>query len=228
MLSLLKERKIIILVSLLLWICPRTSLAGTFSDNFDDGDLVGWKPNIGVGISVVDGKLQFKSADSLIVKVGKPSWKRYSLAARVKIAEFIRGGWFSILILQNNTGDTTGYYELHLDQNAIIAALYVNNRCVESFRTPGIIEEKAWHSIRIDSSNGKVSFYLDGVLLAQLSDVGLSGYTDMCSTKGTHVYVDDVVISGPKISNTGPSGPNSFNVAFRGKLPASWGKIKQM
>ena len=226
MLSLLKERKIIILISLLLWICPRTSLAGTFSDNFDDGDLVGWKSNIAIGISVVGGELQFKAADPIIVKVGEPSWERYSVVARVKIAEFVRGGWFSIRILQNNAGDTTGYYELRLGQNEVIAALYKNKRCVESFRIPGIMEEKAWHRVRIDSSDRKVSFYLDGLLIAQLTDVGLSGYTDMCSTKGTHVYVDDVIISGPNIPDTGPSGPNSFAVAFRGKLPTSWGKVK--
>ena len=213
-------------MSLLLWILPRTSLAGTFSDNFDDGDLVGWNPNNGVGISVIDGELRFKAADPLIMKVGEPSWERYSLAARIRIAEFVRGGWFSIRIFQNNTGDNTGYYEFHLGQDAVIAALYINNRCVESFRVPGIMEEKVWHSVKIESSNRKVSFYLDGLLIAQLADVELSGYTDMCSTKGTHVYVDDVVISGPNIPDTGPSGPNSFAVAFPGKLPTSWGKVK--
>ncbi len=216
----------VIFVSFLLWISQWTSLAGTFSDNFDDGDLIGWKANVGTGISVVDGKLQFKGVDSLIVKVGEPLWKDYSLKARVKIVEFIRGGWFSIRTLQNNTGHPTGYYELHLSQSEVVVALYVNNRRVESFRVPAATEEKIWYSVRIIPSRGKMSFYLDEVLIAQLTDVGLSGYMDMCSTKGTHVYVDDVTISGPNIPDTGPSGPNSFAVSPRSKLVTAWGRIK--
>lgn len=131
--------------------------------------------------------LRFKGADSLIVKLGESFWKDYSLEVRVKIAEFVRGGWFSIRTLQNNVGDVTGYYEFQLSQSTVFAALYTNKRRVESFRVPIAIDEKAWHDVKISPSNGEMSFYLDGVLLAQLSDVGLSGYLDMASTKGTHV-----------------------------------------
>ena len=221
-----KQIVAVIFASFFLWIPQWESLAGTFSDNFDDGDLIGWKANIAAGISVVDGELQFKGVDSLIVKVGEPSWKGYSLNARVRIAEFMRGGWFSIRTLQNIAGDPTGYYELHLSQSGIVAALYTNNRCVESFLIPTAIEEKVWHSVRISPSKGKMSFYLDGLLIAQLTDVGLSGYVDICSTKGTHVYVDDVIISGPNIPDTGPSGPNSFAVASSSKWITTWGRIR--
>jgi 3-keto-disaccharide hydrolase len=215
-----------VFVSFLLWIPAWAPLAGTFSDNFDDGDMVGWKPNIAAGIFVVDGELRFKGADSLIVKLGESFWKDYSLDVRVKIAEFVRGGWSSIRTLQNNVGDATGYYEFQLSQSAVFAALYTNKRCVESFRVPMEIDEKAWYDVKIRPSNGKMSFYLDGVLIAQLADVGLSGYLDMASTKGTHVYMDDVVISGPNIPSTGPSGPNSFAVTPRSKLISTWAEIK--
>ena len=213
---------------LLLWILPLTSTAGTFRDDFDDGDLEGWKPNIATGLSVVNGELQFKSADPLILKIGDPSWKGYSLEAQVKIAEFAGGGWFSIRILQDNSGELSGYYELRFGQGAIIAALHVNNRCMESFRVDETVEEKIWHRVKMTPSNGKVLFYLDEVLIAQLTDLGLSGYADMCSTKGTHVYVDDVVISGPNIPDTGPSGPKSFSVTPCSKLTTTWGRIRRM
>jgi len=222
-----KQVIVAIILGFLLWISPRTALAGTFRDNFDDGDLVGWKPNIPAGISIINGKLQFRGADSLIVKVGSPSWEGYSLEARVKIAEFMGGGWFSTRILQSNTGDRTGYYELRLAQGGIVSALYVNDHCVESFQVPIVVEENLWHSVKINPSNGKVSFYLDEILIAQFTDVGLSGYADMCSTKGTHVYVDDVGISGPNIPDTGPSGPNSFAIESRSKLAITWGEVKK-
>jgi hypothetical protein len=222
-----KRVAVAIIFSFFLWIPPRISLAGTFRDNFDDGDMIGWKPNIAIGISVVNGELQFRGAGPLIVKVGNSSWKGYSLEARVRIAKFTNGGWFSIRILQGNTGKLSGYYEFRLAKSEIAAALFVNNRRVESFRVPTVVEEGLWHRIKIHPSNGKVSFYLDEVLTAQLTDLGLSGYTDICTTKGTHVYVDDVAISGPNIPDTGPSGPNSFVVEPRSKLAITWGEIKR-
>ena len=202
------------------------SPAGTFRDNFDDGDLVGWKVNIATGISVVDGELQFKNPDSLIVKLGESSWSGYSLEARVKIAEFVNGGWFSIRILQGG-GDSSGYYELRIAQSWVMASLYLNNLCKESFRVPEELKEDTWYSVKIIPSNGRISIHLDDSLIAQLSDVGLSGYADMCATKGTHVYVDDVSISGPNIPDTGPSGINSFAVTTLSMTAIKWGGIKR-
>ena len=203
------------------------SQSGTFRDNFDDGDSIGWKPSIAAGVSVVDGALKLKSADSLIVKVGSPEWQGYSLEAKVKIARFVNGGWFSIRILQSNTGDASGYYELRLSQAGTVAMLHVNNLCVESFQVPTVLEENVWHSVKIKPSSGKMLFYLDDVLTAQLSDLRLSGYVDICSTKGTHVYVDDVTIPGTNVPDTGPSGTNSSAVNPRRRQITTWGKIKR-
>ena len=219
-----KQITVVIFVIFFLWILVRTPLAGTFKDNFDDGDMIGWKPNIAIGISVIEKTLQFKGADPLIVKVGNSSWKGYSLEAKVRITKFTNDGWFSIRILQDNTGDPSGYYELRLTQHEIVAALYVNNRCVESFRVPEVIKENAWHHVKIAPSNGKVLFYLNSVLIAQNTDLGLSGYTDICSVKGTHIYIDDVIISGTNVPDTGYSGLNSFAVEPRSKLAITWGK----
>jgi len=217
----------IVFISILACIPARAAPAGTFRDNFDDGDLVGWKTNVATGISIVDGELRFKGSDSLIVKLGEPLWKDYSLELRVKIAEFVNGGFFSIRILQGGTGDPSGYYELRLIQDLTVASLYVNDLCMESFREPAELKENAWHSVKITPSNGRISLYLDDSPIAHLTDMGLSGYMDICTTKGTHAYVDDVVISGPNIPDTGPSGFNSFAVAARSSFAIAWGKIKR-
>ena len=219
--------EIIIFISILLCIAPLALRAGTLMDNFDDGDLMGWNINIAAGVTVINGELQFKGADPIIAKLGDAPWKGYSLKARVKIARFANSGWFSIRILQGASGDLSGYYELRLAKKGTIAALYVNNHCVESFRTLEEIKENVWHRVEIKLSDGKVSVYLDGVLIAKLTDMKLSGYMDMCSIKGTHTFVDDIVISGPNIPDTGPSGLNSFAVKPRLKLATTWGKIKQ-
>jgi len=216
-----------ILIGILLCVIARATLAGTFRDNFDDGDLIGWETNIATGISVVNGELRFKNPDLLIAKLGDSSWKEYSLEARVKITEFVNGGWFSVRILQGGTGDPSGYYELRLIQGWTVASLYVNDLCLESFRMPADLKENVWHSVKISPSNGRISFYLDDSPIAQLADVGLSGYADMCITKGIHVYVDDVAISGPNIPDTGPSGINSFAVGARSRYAITWGEIKR-
>lgn len=225
----ISKRQIVsaICISLALSIFPRVSAAGTFRDDFDDGDMIGWKPNAATGISIVEGKLQFKGADALIVKVGEPTWKGYSLEAQLKIAGPMGAGWFSVRVMQGNAGQLDGYYEIRLSKTGTIAALYVNGRRLESFWVPIPVEENAWHRMTITPSNGKVSFYLDDVLIAQLTDMELSGYVDMCSTKGTHVYVDNVTISGPNIPDTGPSGPNSFSAESRSKLATTWVQVKR-
>lgn len=221
-----RQASIAVFAGLILSILVQASLAGTFRDNFADGDMVGWKPNIAASISVVNEKLQFKGPDALIVKVGDPLWTEYSLEAQLMIAKSVSSGWFSTRIMQGSTGELSGYYEIRLSRSGILAALYVNNRCMESFRVPTIIEENVWHHLRINPSNGKVSFYLDDALVAQLTDMGLSGYADMCSTKGTHVYIDNVAISGPNISSTGPSGPNSFGIERIPKQVVTWAQAK--
>lgn len=227
MISVSKKHIIVTIISgFLVWAFHQGTQAGTFRDNFDDGDIVGWKPNIAIGISVIDGEMQFKGADSLIVSLGDQTWKGYSLEARVKIARFAGGGWFSVRILQGNAGDLSGYYELRLAQAGTWSALYIDNRLAESFRVPEPVEEGIWHFLRIVPANGKISFYLDENLIAQLTDAGLSGYIDMCSTKDTHAYVEDVSISGANIPDTGPSGPNSFFVKPESKLSITWGKLK--
>jgi len=222
-----RQIAIAIFVSIALSILTRVSTAGTFRDDFDDGDMTGWKPNVATGISIVEGKLQFKGADALIVKVGEPTWKGYSLEAQLRIAGPMGAGWFSVRVMQGNAGQLEGYYEIRLAKTGIIAALYVNSRCLESFWVPMALEENVWHSMTITPSNGKLSFHLDQALIAQLTDMGLSGYVDMCSTKGTHVYIDNVTISGPNIPDTGPSGPKSFAAEPGSKLATTWGEVKR-
>ena len=170
---------------------------------------------------------KLKSPDALIVKVGDLAWRGYSLEAQLEIASPMSGGWFSVRIMQGNSGELSGYYELRLSKNGIVAALYMDNRRLESFSVPTVVEEGAWHDLRIIPSNGKISFHLDEALIAQLTDMGLSGYADMCSTKGTHVYVDNVIISGPNIPNTGPSGPNSSAAEPGPNLSITWGEVKR-
>ena len=53
-----------LIIILLLLAFPHIPLAGTFSDNFDDGDLVGWKSNAAVGVSIVQQKLSISQEGS--------------------------------------------------------------------------------------------------------------------------------------------------------------------
>lgn len=217
---------IFILTSFLFLVFPVSSQSGTFMDNFDDGDMVGWKPNIEAGISVVNGEMQFKGDGQLIVKIGEASWKGYSLEARVKISEFANGGWFSVRVLQSNNGDLIGYYELRLSASGTLVDLYLNNRLLESFRTVAPIEENVWYHLSVIPTEGKIRFYLDKVVIAQLSDVNLTGYIDFCSTKGTFALMDNVIVSGPNVPDTGNSGPNSFGVKTNLKSTTTWGYMK--
>jgi hypothetical protein len=203
-------------------------MAGTFSDDFDDGDLAGWKCNMAFGVSVVEGELCFKSKDPLVAKIGEPLWREYSLQAQMKIIEFVNGGWFSIRLMQGKTDDISGYYEIRISQEDILVSAYLNNRRVESFLIPTNIKESVWQNLVVEPADGAVSFFLDDIMIAQLNDWGLSGYVDMCSTKGTHVHVDNVIISGENVPNTGPSGLNSFASESRAKLKITWGEIKKL
>lgn len=197
-------------------------------DNFDDGDMIGWRPNIETGVSVVNGELQFKGAGSIIAKIGELSWKEYSFEVRVRINKFANGGYFSIRVLQNNEGETAGYYELRLSPTGTQTGLYLNNRLLESFRAVEPIEENIWYHVRIIPTDGKMRFYLDKIVIAQLTDANLHGYIDFCSIKDTHVFMDEVVVTGPNVPNTGKSGPNSFAVKTNHKFKTVWGFRKSI
>lgn len=211
-----------------LFLLPLESFAGTFQDDFQDGDMEGWKVNIPVGISVLNNSIRFKGQDSLIAKVGDDSWNRYSLKLRFKTDGFANNGHFSVRVMQSNDGDAVGYYELIITQKELLASLYVNNQRLESFRVPETIQNSKWYTLEIKPSNAKISFCLNEILVAQLADVNLSGYVDICSTKGSVFYVDDVVISGINVPDTGPSGPNSFTIGHFHHANSTWGKLKSI
>ena len=79
------------------------TFAGTFKDNFDDGNWAGWTAvatltwdtNVADRVSVVDGILRLdhvnKSGYHLILVIDE-DWQDYSFSADMRLVEFEPGG----------------------------------------------------------------------------------------------------------------------------------------
>ena len=81
-------RLIIVALSLVLMSAP--SWAGTFMDDFEDGNWQGWEANAVDGVSVVDGVLRIdhinKPGYTLALLIGE-DWTDYSFLADMRLVK---------------------------------------------------------------------------------------------------------------------------------------------
>ena len=213
--------------------------AGTFRDDFEDGDYEGWKVALGKW-EVNNGVLITKNdADFTVIDLGEETWRDYTIEfdGKVKshqgnycIAGSVRSqqkdpkkGWAYYCIAAN-----TGFGE------RIEASVYIDlNQYFGMTRIFDFaLELDKWYKFKATINEGKFNYYLDDklVISTDWTDQPLSpnGIVELWTRYPGEYWFDNVVITGSDIPNTGPSGFNSpFSVKSGNKLAITWGNIKK-
>ncbi|MDQ1318297.1 MAG: hypothetical protein QG588_1957 [Candidatus Poribacteria bacterium] len=231
-----------LVVMLLMLIMSVSAWAGTFKDDFEDGNWNGWQvvamdswdTNVGDRISIAEGILSIDSMDkperlTILAIVG--DWKDYSFSADMRIVKAESGGDDAGGIIISRFDDISSYGSYYImgctrhglwgAGSLIKSKSNVNAWVVFLAGVPRIGE---WYRLRIDQEGNKISFYINDELKNQSNDsLHPSGGVCLCAYNAI-VEFDNVVITGDDIPDVDPSG---YAVKPKAKLTATWGRIKE-
>ena len=105
--------------------------------------------------------------------------------------------------------------------NSANIVVWANDNSAKSEIKPFAFELDRWYRLKGVANDDNVEFYVDGELVASLSDSHFStGYVDL-DVNGSLAYFDNVVITGDDIPD------NSSAVFALGKLATTWGQLRK-
>ncbi|MFC1714458.1 family 16 glycoside hydrolase [Candidatus Poribacteria bacterium] len=212
-------------------------LAGTFIDDFEDGNLDGWEESYPwaarttwsvengelVGISIHD-----IGADTHLYLSDSSDWQDYDVSARVKVTESFTKNicGAGLLVRQMGRVNYLNFKILMHDQLIgpdVPKARYLwqdNNDWGVLHKEPLDLQFDVWYDLLLEVSGSHFVFYVDGEKLldveSTLFDKGEVGVV----LNGAEAYYDNFVVTGDGVPDT------STSVESNGKLATSWGALK--
>lgn len=226
-------RAIVVCITFFLGVAV-SSWAGTWSDNFNDGDLDGWQTfeeNRGLEKwTVENGEASAKSFGTFaILYTGEADWKDYTVECKANPKSLGRLG-LNTMGIWVRLQEHDGYYMAMWMSPAGDAryAIFKKFTVIKSvdlanlgkLPMPGL---NKWYKLKAKVEGNKLSFYVNDMLALEVKDDTIkSGKVGLC-VQGTsvHAHFDEVKITGADIPNKGP-----LSVHSKFRLATSWGKIK--
>ena len=228
--------KYIVIVASLLMIALMFSLttqAGTFKDDFNDGNFDGWNI-IELGVcggsewKVENGMLTAKSnpqgqglcGASLLF--GENEWQNYSIECDAKMVKILSDKAGIGLNLRISVNDGNGIWAWASLVTAAIQSMrfFDVSKLVEE---PFDLQVNQWYRLKLVVSKDSIEFYIDGKLMASLFEPSQPfsiGRSVGLFVRNCEAQFDNVVITGDDVPG------NSFAVLHQDKLATSWGSIK--
>lgn len=221
--------RIILMVSMLLVALP--VLAGTFKDDFEDGNFDGWQqfsPKNEIVWKVVDGELEcIRLTDhSAEIVTGEVSWTDYTFEANVKLLQDHGPGDFDLVVRLTTTEN--GY--------AFLAGDWVGEPSVYVQRLPDLnmkvvkpydaLELDVWHHVKVEAKGGNFTFWVNNEKVIEYQDdvyqkgmvgFGVANYT---------ARFDNVIITGTGVPDVIPPTWNKQPVESRDKITTTWARVK--
>ena len=229
-------RKITTVALFVFFVFTLSALAGTWRDDFEDGNFDGWKQefplaqNPGPSIwEIVDGELECKRGDwnSTILITGKPEWTDYTIEYDVKLLEDLGLGDVDFIARYKSPLGTHMIYICFGDAFGIPAAFA--QRFPGDVRTTkpfDPLDLKKWYHLKLEVKDKDFNLWLNGkIVLKHKDDVLKNGAVGI----GLANYIarfDNVQISGPDVPDFKPPTWKDLSVQSHEKLTATRGRIK--
>ena len=228
--------KYIVIVSSLLMVALMFSLttqAGTFKDDFNDGNYDGWSIielgvcggsvwNVENGVLTAKSNPQGQGLCGASLLFGENEWRNYSIecdAKMVKILSDKAGIGLNLRILVN---DGDGIFASVTPVTVLIHSMkvFADVKIVEE---PFDLQVNQWYRLKLVVSKDSIEFYIDGKLMASLFEPSQPfsiGRSVGLFVRNCEAQFDNVVITGDDV-------PDSSNAVTRqGKLATTWGQMK--
>ncbi len=213
------------------------SYAGTWIENFDDGNTDGWRLVLGsekhAEATVVNSELVFRqfnigSTGGWLVLEASRNWSNYTLEMRFKFTEDVgpndpKGA----IITYNDTFD--GIPEggpncpfLFLRPDGLVRGmLAINGAWFFPVTTQFPFSSGVWYQLRILVQGSHYELFIDGQHILTYDD-------DTFTSGGVGIGARDVVVHFDDVRITGDSVPDGGSVAVEvaGKLATVWAALK--
>ena len=237
-------QKLTLLVVCLLSFVAAVSFAGTLVDDFEDGDMEGWKrspqneDNDNIFWGIEDGAMKFDpkgeawdKAISQVYFAGTPQvtnvaeWTDYEVDVDIKLTELSNypGG-----IRARVDPDTGAHY---------VVWLYPGNSNIKLYKNPGWDINTAlstlgeapfspkvdeYHTVGLKCEGDVISVLYDGKEIISAKDGEHKAGTIALGSQNRAVYFDNVTVTGKDVPNVQMSPVEPV-----GKLATKWGALKR-
>jgi hypothetical protein len=219
-------------VILFLALLPAVSAqAGTWIEDFEDGNLDGWTVRMPGGEwKIENGQLSASSRGASAIFMESSEWKDYTVEASVCLVEKLGGNDMEMeLGLHADPAVVSGYgFVLQFSGGKYAADEVHIYRVTGPFQVSKLIakrhelSENTWYRMKCSIAGNHLTFYIDDELVAEVDAAHFASGTVAISVMGIHMLIDDIVITGDDIPDRG-----SFRVVEpRGKLVTAWASIK--
>jgi len=215
-----------------------SAFAGTWKDDFEDGDFDGWEvfnPGPGEIWDVENGELsgQYATGNGTYSVVqleveNAALWEDYSVVCKAKLVENFANGWFGIFFRVTG-GSGHGFY-VNVGKKKVLGrtAAWVK---LSDVPLPFDVLEDTWYELKMIAEGDHFEFYINNELTGAFDDGSRPSGTVWLIVRNAHVHFDDVVITGPEIPDGGPGFVETpqpdFAVTPQSKIVTMWGSVKR-
>jgi hypothetical protein len=206
--------------------------AGTFRDDFEDGDLDGWRqahPADPMLWRTVDGELECTRQDrvSTILVIGEDDWSDYTIEYDVMLLEDLGTGdvdvmaryidpvWSHVIIF--GIGDFLG-------EPAVFTERFPDD--VTTQKPFGPLELNEWHHIKLQAEGDNFTFWVNDEKIIEHKDEAVKSGSIGLGLANHTARFDNVEIAGPDVPDVTPPTWKAHPIQPRNKLAETWGKIK--
>ncbi len=206
------------------------AFAGTWRDDFEDGDLDDW---LGVtkDWTVEDGECSgefFNAPPDMaeIIITGDVGWRNYTVRCKIKfMGEPPPSGSAGLTFRDSNMAWGRYSFGINADEDTAVGNKSVEPNVTQPSEVPldFTLSEDTWYELEIIVEGDHFEFYIDGEPAGEFDDKSLSSGNVGLFVRNTQAHFDDVVITGPEIPDGGPG----FAITSQSKLATVWGSVKR-
>ena len=152
---------------------------------------------------------------------GADDWRNYTIECDAKIVEPIvnlHNTSLGLRMLWRNSSDSNyfGVYQVHLEE-----WLCINFKdSMQSAQKPFKQEINRWYRLKGVAHEDSFEFYIDGELMASMSDARFPKGKPMLQANGCLANFDNAIITGDDVPD------NTAAVSASGKMATTWGQLR--
>ncbi len=208
--------------------------AGTFVDDFEDGNLDGWiqgYPHGAMKWKVIDGAAEVSDRTHIgtWIATGEYTWTDYTIEYDVKLLQDHGPGEVDIIArVTPNSGDNSisDFYFAGIGDYTGTSGVYAyiiqgwSNAPITGLNPFDSLELDRWHHLKLEAKGDNFTFWINGIKALEFQNDTLpQGKAGLYVVNYTARF-DNVVISGPDVPD------NTAAVSLSGKMATRWGRLR--